>query len=179
MNLYEEKVRKYGPKFKLALGITDEQVSGIFGNFAVETGYFKLLQEVNPVVKGSRGGYGWAQWTGPRRVAYEQWCAENKYDPSADDTNYAYVVWELKNTETKALRMLKLTKTPKSAAETFCAHYERPGIPHIDKRIKAAEEAFKIMKNIGSDAPVSIEIEQTPNIFSLIISFIARLFGGK
>jgi tail lysozyme len=48
-------------------GLTREQAAGLVGNFGAETGGFAKLQEVKPLVPGSRGGWGWAQWTGPRR----------------------------------------------------------------------------------------------------------------
>ena len=47
------------------LGISVEAASGIVGNLASETGDFKHMQELKPVVPGSRGGAGWAMWTGP------------------------------------------------------------------------------------------------------------------
>lgn len=53
------------------LGLTSYQAAGIVGNFSVETGGFRHQQELNPTVAGSRGGYGMAQWTGPRRRALE------------------------------------------------------------------------------------------------------------
>lgn len=144
--LFNEKVKKYGPRFMKDLDLTKEQVSGMFGNFYAETGGFKLLQEQKPLVKGSRGGYGWAQWTGPRRKAYENWAKTNNLDVSDDETNYKYIVYELKGgPESEALRLLKLTKTPKAAAETFCAKYERPGIPHMDVRVQWAERANELL----------------------------------
>jgi hypothetical protein len=54
---FQAAVEKFGPRFKADLGLTNLQVCGIFGNLAVESGQFKLLQEVAPTVKGSRGGY--------------------------------------------------------------------------------------------------------------------------
>lgn len=35
-----------------------------------ERGGFTLLQEQKPTVAGSKGSFGWYQWTGPRRRAY-------------------------------------------------------------------------------------------------------------
>lgn len=156
MKTYEQKVKKYGPRFMKDLGLTKEQVAGIFGNFAVETGYFTLMQEVKPLVKGSKGGWGWAQWTGPRRRAFEKWADGRGLDRAADETNYAYVVYELNGgPESKALIALRKCTTAKSAAEIFCAKYERPGIPHLDKRIKAAEQALKILNQ-----PIVSKVEE-------------------
>lgn len=144
---YETKVRKFGPMFKKDLNLTNVHVAGMFGNFGVETGKFKHMQEIQPVVAGSRGGYGWAQWTGPRRKEFEEWCRLNGQTPYTDEANYAFVVHELRNKENKALVQLRKTTTVKAAAETFMALYERPGVPHAATRIKYAEEAFEILEN--------------------------------
>ena len=50
--------------------LTPAQAAGIAGNLAHETGGFKHMQEIQPMIPGSRGGYGFAQWTGPRRRAF-------------------------------------------------------------------------------------------------------------
>lgn len=42
-----------------------EDAAAILGNLGHESGGLVQLQELKPVVAGSRGGYGWAQWTGP------------------------------------------------------------------------------------------------------------------
>ena len=127
------------------LGLTKEQVAGIFGNFYVETGGFTLLQEQKPLIAGSKGGWGWAQWTGPRRRAFEKWADANGFDRSAEETNYQYVLLELNGPEKNALIQLKKTTTSKTAAETFCAKFERPGIPHMDRRIRAAAVALEYL----------------------------------
>ncbi|MCG5029758.1 phage tail tip lysozyme, partial [[Ruminococcus] torques] len=52
-------------------GFSRDDVAAIVGNLAHETLGFTKMQEMAPTVRGSRGGYGWAQWTGQRRVAFE------------------------------------------------------------------------------------------------------------
>jgi hypothetical protein len=64
-------------------GLTREQAAGFVGNLAHESGGFGTLQEVKPIIPGSRGGYGYAQWTGPRRRAYEAWTGERGMDPAS------------------------------------------------------------------------------------------------
>lgn len=145
MTIYENKVREFGPRYMKDLDLTKEQVAGIFGNFYAETGGFTLMQEVKPLVPGSRGGYGWAQWTGPRRRQYEDWCKRNERNPADDLSNYEFSVYELTHSEKKALERLRQTKTPKEAAESFCKNYERPGIPHMNTRYKGAEIAYEVL----------------------------------
>src|SRR4051812_293038 len=76
-----------------------QDAAAIFGNLGHESLGFTRLQEISPTVKGSKGGYGWAQWTGPRRRAFEAWCKKHGKDPAADATNYAYLYLELKGLE--------------------------------------------------------------------------------
>lgn len=147
MTIYEQKVKKYGPRFMRDLGLTKEQVAGIFGNFYAETGGFKLLQEQNPLVKGSRGGWGWAQWTGPRRRAFEKWADNNGLDRASDEANYQYVIVELRGPEANALTHLRTAKTAEQAAEIFCNKFERPGIPHMDTRKRGAVLALKMLND--------------------------------
>ncbi|XKM41271.1 phage tail tip lysozyme [Rhizobium ruizarguesonis] len=47
--------------------LSPEQAAGVVGQLGQESAGFGTMQEVNPLVPGSRGGYGYAQWTGPRR----------------------------------------------------------------------------------------------------------------
>ncbi|MDB4356384.1 phage tail tip lysozyme, partial [Akkermansiaceae bacterium] len=51
-------------------GLTEFQAAGLVGNLAYESGNFKQLQEKEPLIPGSKGGYGFAQWTGVRRDGF-------------------------------------------------------------------------------------------------------------
>src|SRR5437879_2467078 len=82
---------------RFALTLT--QAAGIVGNLGYESVGLAILQEIKPAVSGSRGGYGWAQWTGPRRGTFEAWCALNKVAPSSDLANYGYLCQELRTTQ--------------------------------------------------------------------------------
>ncbi len=46
-------------------------------NFKDESGLDPGINEANPIVPGSRGGYGLYQLTGPRRKAYEAFAQQN------------------------------------------------------------------------------------------------------
>lgn len=142
MTAFTNKVKKFGPRMKKDLEINDVQVAGIFGNLGAETGGFTLLQEKNPLVKGSRGGYGWMQWTGPRRKKYEAWAAVNNLNLADDETNYKYLVHETKTEEGKSLQYLRQAKTVEQAVETFCNKNLRPGIPHMDSRKRWGMKAY-------------------------------------
>jgi hypothetical protein len=135
------------------LGISPAAASGIVGNLSHETGGFKNMQELKPVVPGSRGGYGWAQWTGPRRKAFESWAAQNKLDPASYEANLGFLKHELTATpEGKVLGALKGAKTPDEAARIFSEQYLRPGIPHMESRLSRASAVAKALQGAPSPA---------------------------
>lgn len=128
------------------LNLTPEQAAGIVGNLGHETGRFKHMQELNPVVAGSKGGWGWAQWTGPRRTAFMNWTNARKLDPSGYEANYGFLIHELTGLEKRALDALRKTKTVDEATVTFENTFERAGIKSYDSRKKLAREALGLYR---------------------------------
>lgn len=124
------------------LGLKPFQAAAIVGNFGVETGRFKFMQEIKPVVAGSKGGYGWAQWTGARRRSFETWAKNHFYEVNSYDANYSFLIRELKGTEARALELLRTTRNVDEATISFMRNFERPGVPHVELRIKYAKEAL-------------------------------------
>lgn len=107
--------------------LTKEQAAGVVGNLDYETGGFKFMQEIKPIVPGSKGGYGFAQWTGSRRVAFEEYAAANKLDPSSYEANYGFLKHELANTsEGDIMADLRSTDTADAAAILFSKEFLRP-----------------------------------------------------
>lgn len=143
MTVFTDKVKQYEPRLETDLGINRVQACGIFGNLGTETGGFSALQEKRPVIAGSRGGYGWMQWTGPRRRRYEAWCTKNALNPSLDETNYKYLVYETKTDETASLAALKQATTLDQATEVFMRTNLRPGAPNLQSRKDWAKKAFE------------------------------------
>lgn len=152
MTLFEQKCITYIPRLQKDLNITRIQACGIFGNLGTETGGFLHLQELNPTVKGSRGGYGWMQWTGPRRKKYEAWCKANNKVPSADESNYEYLVLETRTDELHSLIQLRKTTTTDAATETFMLKNLRPGTQHLDNRKRWAKIAEKATASTAPEA---------------------------
>lgn len=147
MSIFTDKAKIYVPRLMKDLQISRVQACGIFGNIGTETGGFLHLQEISPVVKGSKGGYGWFQWTGPRRRKYEAWCKMQGLDAASDEANYKYIVKETSTDEMHSLAQLKKTTTVEAATETFMAQNLRPGVKHLENRIKwarIAEEATRV-----------------------------------
>jgi hypothetical protein len=127
------------------LGITKAQAAGIVGNFDHETGGFKYLQEIEPVVPGSKGGRGFAMWTGPRRKAFEAWSAENNLNPDSYDASFGFFIHEVQNTnEGRFMEALEKTTTAEEAAKVFSRNYLRPGKPRMSKRISASTNYYNM-----------------------------------
>lgn len=150
---FEERCSRLGPALMRDLGLTDVQAAGLLGNLGHETGGFRHLQEIAPVVPGSRGGWGIAQWTGRRRVAMEAWCRAKGLDPASEAANEGFLVHELTTTEAGALKALLRTATLEAATEVVCRLFERPGIPALPKRIAWARRALAAIR--GTPAPAA------------------------
>jgi hypothetical protein len=144
--------RRLGPPLMRDLGLSDVQAAGLLGNLGHETGGFRHLQEIAPAVPGSRGGWGLAQWTGPRRVALEAWCRARGLDPADPDAGYGYLCAELRTTEAPALAALRTTTTLAAATETVWRRYERPGVVAPARRLAWARRALAALRD-GPAAP--------------------------
>lgn len=70
-------------------GYSKEDYAAALGNLGHESMGFTAYQEGRP--RSGRGGAGWAQWTGPRRRAFEAWAAKRGLDPRNDASSYAFL----------------------------------------------------------------------------------------
>lgn len=121
-------------------GVPVNAAIALVGNSRVESGWNPGINEVSPLVPGSRGGFGLWQHTGPRRRQLESFAAQRGTDPSDVDTQLDFVVWELGNTETRARDRIYGAQSVDDAARLVSTEFLRPGIPHLDRRIAAARE---------------------------------------
>lgn len=154
-DVFAAKVMKFSPRMQADVGIKGFQADGVFGNLGEETAGFSELQEEHPVVAGSRGGFGWPQWTGSRRVAYEQWCTVNKLDPSDDEANYGFLKHELLTTFLHCLQALRATRTRDDAVRVFEQLYEIAGVAAINVRILWAKRAEAARLQAEGSKPMS------------------------
>jgi hypothetical protein len=131
------------------LKLTPEQAAGICGNIGAESG-FRAVQEARPI--SGRGGYGWIQWTGPRRVSFEDWARSKGFALDSYEANYGFLVRELQTTHAASLTKLRLTKTAKAAAETFgywferFAGYQNLSNSNYQNRVRLAERALALYR---------------------------------
>ena len=119
-----------------------EDAAAIVGNAGHESGGLVKLQEMRPVVPGSRGGWGWFQWTGPRRVAFESYCKRNNLDPKGDKANYGWLWNELKGPEKNAIAKTKSAQGLFNKVVAFEQGFERAGVKHYPSRYAWAKKAL-------------------------------------
>jgi hypothetical protein len=165
----------------LDFGLTPIQAAGIIGNLAHESAGFTATQEKNPV-GGGRGGLGWAQWTGPRRRAYEAWFTKRGLKADSYAANYGYLKEELSGTApgfnySHALTQLKKTTTIQAATETFEAFYEQAGVKAMASRVKWAQQAYDIWQNRKPPPPVlpTIDVPKSVAAQFAIVAQLAQL----
>lgn len=120
------------------LELTEVQAAGLVGNLARETGNFRYLQELNPLIRGSRGGLGYAQWTGPRRDAFVEHAAGR--DLMSYEVNYGFLVHELEGDYAHVLDRLRGAEDEAEAANIVMRGYlaPHPKYRHLQDRIDYA-----------------------------------------
>jgi Phage tail lysozyme len=84
--------------------LSDIQAAAILGNIGHECAGFHALHELGQ--PEGRGGYGWAQWTGPRREKFLAWCKQYRLDWQSEAANYGFLKHELETTEGAAIAAL-------------------------------------------------------------------------
>lgn len=170
------------------LGLRDIHAAAIAGNLGFESGELDDLQEQAPLVPGSRGGYGWAQWTGPRRTDFEAWCRNRGWKPSEDRANYGFLVQELKTTQAKSLTQTKKTTTIEAATFTFGYFFERPAgttkdhLPGYDKRLSYAKRALAGAQKQQPPKPAPAPKPQPVDAvaaLALRVEYLINLVEGK
>jgi hypothetical protein len=122
--------------------ISKLHAAGILGNIGHECGGFKLMQEQKP--RGGRGGFGWCQWTGPRRVSFESFCEQRNLDMKSDAANYGFLQSELSGPYKNAISKLTAAPDLNSAVIAFESAFERAAadVKYFDRRERYARMAL-------------------------------------
>lgn len=142
-------------------GFTLEGAIGFVGNLAQESGGFNTLQEKDPLIPGSKGGYGYAQWTGPRRKAFEAYVKANSLDPTSYEANYGFLSKELNTKEYASLiNRLQDTNSIEYATLSVSDIYLNPGI----KNEKSRREYSNLVQNAYSDVGTKLDTGQISNL---------------
>lgn len=119
-------------------GLSRPVAEGIVASMNAESGLNPAINERSPVVPGSRGGFGLAQWTGPRRVAFERWASDNGKNINDEQAQIDFTMAEFAGPERAAYDALIQSPDAQSAAATFTNQFLRPGVPNMEARVNDA-----------------------------------------
>lgn len=177
--------------------IEAQTAAAIVGNLGHESLGFTAMQEFKPVVAGSKGGWGWAQWTGPRRRAFEAYCKRTGKDPASDEANYAYLYIELKGIEGSEKAAIGKTQAAfglDAKVEAFEKAVLRAGVKHYPSRKRWAAIALDAWQKAGSPVgpypstfepapanpspPATVSTSGPPVAVIIAIILIALAFAG-
>jgi hypothetical protein len=114
----------------IARGLAPSQSAGLVGNLIAESGVDPTINERNPTVPGSRGGFGIAQWTAGRRVAIENFATTSGKDVNSLQFQLDYL-WDqelMKGYKTAVLDPLKQATSVEAASGIILHHFEIPGV---------------------------------------------------
>jgi len=126
--------------------LRDFQACGAFGNLGHECNGFTELHEGGQ--PEGRGGYGWGQWTGPRRRAFLNWCAGEHLDWRTDEANYGYLRHELSGDYESTISALHKCPNLKAAVEAFERNYERAGVVAMQSRLVWGQRALDAYRTL-------------------------------
>jgi hypothetical protein len=138
-------------------GIPTHIAEGFAMNIQDESAFNTSINEANPTVPGSRGGFGLIQWTGSRRKGLEAF-AEAQGKPADDlDVQLDFLVQELGGTESAAWARISAASTKEEAAALILNEFLRPAESH-----RASREAkylggaggFEARSGTTGEAPV-------------------------
>lgn len=119
-------------------GLPQHIAEGFAMNYADESGFDPGINEANPTVAGSRGGYGLYQLTGPRRRAYEAFAADrgvDMSDPYANaDAQMDFQMMELQGPERRAFERIMATTTAGEAGAAIVNDFLRPAEEYRERR---------------------------------------------
>jgi len=126
-------------------------------NMKDESGLDAGINEISPIVKGSRGGFGLYQLTGPRRRAFESFAGQRGVALDDADAQLDFLMYELDGPEARAARSILSTSTAGEAGAAIVRKFLRPLQSHQDRR------AARYLRNGGGSFDTS---EPAPPLFS-------------
>jgi hypothetical protein len=120
--------------------LNDIQAAGILGNLGHESAGFTAFHEFGQ--PEGKGGYGWAQWTGPRREDFFRWCDGQNLDRMSDAASEGFLWHELRTSEKATIPALQNATSLVDAVRIFQEKFERAGIVHYESRENWAQRAL-------------------------------------
>jgi hypothetical protein len=108
------------------------QAAAIVGNLGTESQNFTAYHEHGQ--PENKGGYGWAQWTGPRRRAFFAWADANGLHRESEAASLGFLEHELRTSYRNVVEALKQQTELSAATHAFMVQFEGPGIPNEASR---------------------------------------------
>lgn len=141
-------------------GFSEYAVAGVMGNIEAESGF-----NAGSIEEGNGIGIGICQWSYGRREQLEKYAQSKGVSWTDEDTQIEFLLGELTpggGADGYASYALvtykgyspddwKNAQNVEEATKAFCWSFERPGIPHMDRRIEAANKYYNEFK--GKTAP--------------------------
>ena len=119
----------------VARGLPEHIAEAFVLNMADESGFDAGVNEKNPLVAGSRGGFGLYQLTGQRRKAFEAFAAAKGVSVDDEDTQLDFMMKELATTEKGAAKHIYGAANTSDAAVAIVDKFLRPAKEHRENRI--------------------------------------------
>jgi hypothetical protein len=116
-------------------GLPQHVAEAFVMNFQDESGLNPAINEIAPIVPGSRGGFGLAQWTGPRRVALENFAAERGASVSDPNVQMDFLMTELQGPEARAASSIFAAPDAGTAAQAIVRDFLRPAPENMERRL--------------------------------------------
>lgn len=117
-----------------ARGMPEHVANGFIANFKDESNLNPGINEAAPTVPGSRGGFGLAQWTGPRRKALEAFAASTGRPVDDMNVQLDFLMQELSGSEAGAAGAIMSTKDAPEAAAAIVNSFLRPAEENRSRR---------------------------------------------
>jgi len=141
---FRDICRRFIPKLMQEFEWRDFQAAGCMGNLGHESAGLLKLREIGQ--PAGRGGYGWAQWTGPRRIKFLHYCDVVNLDWQSVDANYGYLVQELNIDYAHTVAAVAKAPNLISATMAFERGYEGAGVVNMHRRIQWAQIALAAVR---------------------------------
>lgn len=155
-------------------GLPEHVADAFVMNFQDESGLNPAINEHQPLVPGSRGGFGLAQWTGPRRRALEAFAAQRGVPVSDPNVQMDFLMEELRGPESAAAQAILASPDAGSAAAAIVNKFLRPAEEH-----RARREA----QYLGGAMPASASGGAPNNVIAALAQaqgnpWVAKKYGG-
>ena len=125
------------------------------GNLGRESD-IQMIQEGGQ--KPPNGGWGLAQWTGPRRTQFMDYCKRSGKDPNAMSSGYAFLFVELTGPFANVIDLVAAAPDLPSKVAAFEQHYEMAGVVAEGDRLAFATRA----QNAWVSRPVPVKPTPAP-----------------